>query len=241
MSQILKVAVTGIGRMGPIHALHVHELAQETGTCELAALVDHDVEQARRFASEIGSDAPIFPSIEEFAKAGVCNATVIATPTGQHREHSSALIAAGHRVLLEKPLTGALESDREFTAELDRDHPDAIMLALQRRFDPPMQYTRELLESGLIGRIFKIYSSLEDSNPAPDGFRSGGILPDMSIHNVDEILWLTGRMPSSAVVIGSRIYSHRLTTCDEDFDDALLCMLYDDRMVAQVQVSRNHV
>ena len=76
---------------------------------------------------------------------------------------------------------------------------------------------------------------------APNGYKSGGILPDMSIHNVDEILWLTGRMPRSAAVIGSRIYSHRLTTCQEDFDEALLYLWFEDELVAQVQVSRNHV
>jgi myo-inositol 2-dehydrogenase/D-chiro-inositol 1-dehydrogenase len=58
---------------------------------------------------------------------------------------------------------------------------------------------------------------------------------------VDEILWLTGRMPRAALVIGSRIYSHRLTTCLEDFDDALLYLWFEGEMTAQVQVSRNHV
>jgi myo-inositol 2-dehydrogenase/D-chiro-inositol 1-dehydrogenase len=98
-----------------------------------------------------------------------------------------------------------------------------------------------LVESGAIGRIFKIYSALEDSNPAPNGYKSGGILPDMSVHNVDEILWLTGRMPSKALSIGSRIYSHALTTCEEDFDDALLYLWFDESLIAQIQVSRNHV
>jgi myo-inositol 2-dehydrogenase/D-chiro-inositol 1-dehydrogenase len=97
------------------------------------------------------------------------------------------------------------------------------------------------MASGTIGRVFKIYSSLEDSNPAPDGYQSGGILPDMSVHNVDEILWLTGKVPRAALSIGANIYSHRHTTSDEDFDDALLYMWFDDEMVAQVQVSRNHV
>jgi predicted dehydrogenase len=166
---------------------------------------------------------------------------VVVTPTENHREHAALMIRSGHRVLLEKPLTGTLESDREFAAELARDFPQALMLAFQRRFDAPLQYAKELIDSGAIGRVFKIYSALEDSNPAPNGYKSGGILPDMSIHNVDEILWLTGRMPHSAAVIGSRIYSHRLTTCQEDFDDALLYLWFDQELAAQIQVSRNHV
>jgi myo-inositol 2-dehydrogenase/D-chiro-inositol 1-dehydrogenase len=241
MSESLKVAVAGIGRMGVIHALHVHELARETGSCTLAALADIDVARARRFAAEIGRDVPVFGSIEELAHSAVSKHTVIVTPTDNHREHAARLIAAGHRVLVEKPLTGTLEGDREFAAELDRDHPQALMLAFQRRFDAPLQFAKQLMDDGVIGQVFKIYSSLEDSNPAPNGYKSGGILPDMSVHNVDEILWLTGRMPKTALAIGSRIYSHRLTTCREDFDDALLCLWFEGELAAQVQVSRNHV
>src|SRR5947199_10871765 len=106
------------------------------------------------------------------------------------------------------------------------------MLAFQRRFDEPLLYAKQLAKSGTIGRVFKIFSALEDSNPAPNGYRSGGILPDMSVHNVDEILWLTGRSPSEALAIGSRIYSHALTTSEEDFDDALLYLCFDQDLLA---------
>ncbi len=241
MTAPLKVAVAGLGRMGTVHALHLHELARDTHLCEFAAVAEIDSERAHRFTAELGCRIPIFPSIEELAKSGACDAAVIVTPTDNHREHAAAMIAAGHRVLLEKPLTGTLEADREFAAELDRDHPNALMLAFQRRFDDPLLYAKQLVDAGLIGRVFKIYSALEDSNPAPNGYRSGGILPDMSIHNVDEVLWLTGRAPSKALAIGSRIYSHALTTSLEDFDDALLYLWFDSDLVAQVQVSRNHV
>jgi myo-inositol 2-dehydrogenase/D-chiro-inositol 1-dehydrogenase len=228
--------------MGIIHALHVQEIARETGSCALAALVDADTARARQVAAEIGADAPIFSTPDELTRAGVCKATVIVTPTDLHRQHASTLIAAGHRVLLEKPLTGTLDGDRAFAAELDRDHPNALMLAFQRRFDAPLQYAKQLMDSGLIGRVFKIYSALEDSNPAPNGYVSGGILPDMSVHNVDEILWLTGgRTPRAALSIGSRLYSHKLTTSNEDFDDALLYLWFEDELIAQVQVTRNHV
>lgn len=245
MSEKLKVAVAGVGRMGVIHALHVQELERETGNCSLAAIVDVNAERAQQVAASLERDVPIFTSLPELVKAGVAEATVVVTPTGSHRENAATLIAAGHRVLMEKPLTGTLDGDREFSTQLDRDHPNALMLAFQRRFDAPNQYAKELMQSGVVGRVFKIYSALEDSNPAPDGYQSGGILPDMSVHNVDEILWLTGRTPRAALAIGSRIYSHRLTTSQEDFDDALLYLWFndgfDDELVGQVQVTRNHV
>ncbi|MGH9608522.1 MAG: Gfo/Idh/MocA family protein [Bryobacteraceae bacterium] len=241
MSEPLKVAVVGLGRIGPVHALHLYELARDTRSCEFAALADIDTERARHLSAELGCQVPIFSSVAELARANACDAVVIATPTENHREHAATLIAAGHRVLLEKPLTGTLEADRAFAAELDRDHPNALMLAFQRRFDEPMLYAKELMDNGLIGRVFKIYSALEDSNPAPNGYNSGGILPDMAVHNADEVLWLTGRMPTEALAVGSRVYSHALTTASEDFDDAVLYLWFESDLLAQIQVSRNHV
>jgi myo-inositol 2-dehydrogenase/D-chiro-inositol 1-dehydrogenase len=241
MNQPIRIAVAGLGRMGIIHAHHVNELARETGNCTLAAFCDAAPGRAEQFAAEMGGDVPVFHTIDELADSGVADATVIVTPTDRHREHAAALIARGQRVFVEKPLTATLETDLEFAAELDRHHPHALMLGFQRRFDPPLQYARELIGSGAIGRIFKVYSAMEDSNPAPNGYQSGGILPDMSIHNVDEVLWLTGKTPRAALMIGSRIYSHRLTTCNEDFDDALLYLWFDEEMVAEIQVGRNHV
>jgi myo-inositol 2-dehydrogenase/D-chiro-inositol 1-dehydrogenase len=241
MKQKLRIAVAGLGRMGMIHALHAYELARDSEDCELAAVAEIDGDRARHIVDEIGREIPIFSSIEELARAGACDAAVIVTPTDKHREHAAMMIAAGNRVLLEKPLTGSLEEDRAFAKELDQTHPHALMLAFQRRFDQPLQYAKGLIDSGAIGRVFKIYSALEDSNPAPNGYVSGGILPDMAVHNVDEILWLTGKMPSKALAIGSRIYSHALTTCEEDFDDAVLYLWFDNDLLAQVQVTRNHV
>lgn len=237
----LKIAVAGLGRMGWIHARHVVELAKETGVCTLAALVDASAERREKFAAEFGVEVPLYGSVEELAEAGACQATVIVTPTEHHRAHATTLIKAGHRVLVEKPLTGTLAGDREFAAMLDAKYPQSLMLAFQRRFDEALQFARELMRSGTIGPVFKIYSALEDSGPAPDGYQSDGILPDMSIHNVDEILWLTGQMPEAALAVGSRTYSHRLTTCTEDFDDAVLFMWFPGELTAQVQVTRNHV
>jgi len=240
MPERLKLAIAGLGRMGYVHALNLFELHQK-GDCEIAALVEIDPSRAQRFLQTTGLKAAVLESVNDLAKSGLCRAAWISTPTEKHQEHAQILIEAGFRVFLEKPLTGTIEGDEAFATSLDRDHPDALMLGFQRRFDEPLKFAKDLLDSGAIGPAFKIYSALEDSGPPPDGYHSGGILPDMSVHNVDEILWLTGRMPTAAVAIGSRLYGHTVSTCVEDFDDALMTMWFGKGMLAQVQVSRNHV
>ena len=144
-------------------------------------------------------------------------------------------------MLLEKPLTDSLRQDREFVAWLNANHPQSIMLAFQRRFDAPLQYARQLLEAGTIGRAFKIVSALEDSGPPHAEYRSGGLLVDMSVHNVDEILWMTGKRPIAAGSMGSLVYSQAFSPVKEDFDDGYIRLWFDDRMIAQIEVSRNHV
>jgi myo-inositol 2-dehydrogenase/D-chiro-inositol 1-dehydrogenase len=239
-SEPLRVAVAGVGRMGAVHLMHAVELERE-GRCRLAGVADIDTNRARGLLARLGREVPVFGSIVELVASDVCRATFLATPTTAHRETALPLLRAGHRVLLEKPLTGRIEDDRVFSAELDRDHPQGVMLAFQRRFDAPLQHARRLMAEGAVGRVFKIYSALEDSGPAPNGYDSPGILSDMSIHNVDEVLWMTGRSPRSALVIGSRLHGYRLTTCTEDFDDAELFLWFEGDLAARIQVSRNHV
>ncbi len=237
----LRVGVAGLGRMGMIHALHIHELARETDLCRLTAVATQDKKAAEAFLKMTGGTTPVFEDIREFTKPGLCDVTVIATNTPLHRAHATMMIEAGKRVFLEKPLTGTLEGDRAFAEVLEHEHPQALMLGFQRRFDAPTRYAKQLIDEGAIGRVYKIYSALEDSGPAPDGFASPGILADMAVHNVDEVVWFAGRRPERALAVGSRVFSHRLTTCDEDFDDALMLLDFDNELIAQIQVGRNHV
>jgi myo-inositol 2-dehydrogenase/D-chiro-inositol 1-dehydrogenase len=240
-TQPIRVGVVGLGRMGMIHALHIHELAQESDLCRLVAVSTLDKQAAEKFHSLIDASTPVFENIEALTLSDTCDVAVIATNTDSHREHSLLMIRAGKRVFQEKPLTGTLEGDREYAALLEREHPHALMLGFQKRFDAPLLYAKQLIDEGAIGRVFKIYTALEDSSPAPDGFNSPGILPDMAVHNVDEIVWLSGRKPESALAIGSRIYSHIHKTCKEDFDDALMLLDFGNELIGQLQVTRNHV
>ena len=127
-SSPLRIAVAGLGRMGVVHALHCVELARETGSCVVTALADPVPGRAAKCAADIGCDAPVFDSVNDLAAAKVADATVVVTPTENHQEHAAVLVAAGQRVLLEKPLTGTLEGDLAFAAELDRNYESLCKL-----------------------------------------------------------------------------------------------------------------
>lgn len=234
----VQLAVVGLGRIGVVHAANAARVAAETADCRFTAVVDADVARAEAVAPP---GVRAFASVEAMLEAGAANAAIVCTPTESHAAHAGALIRGGVRVLLEKPMTESLAKDRAFAAELDAQHPHGLMLAFQRRFDAPLQYVKELITQGAIGRVFKITSILEDSGPAPVGYRSGGLLQDMSVHNVDEILWLTGQMPVRAASGGSRLYAHRLRASEDVYDDGFLWLWFEHELLGHIQVSRNHV
>ena len=96
MSESLRMAAVGLGRIGRIHAQHVHELASEQpGLCELTALVDNDRERAEALAQEFGGDLQIFATVEELIAANCSEASFICTPTETHRETAGTLIRSG--------------------------------------------------------------------------------------------------------------------------------------------------
>ena len=107
-----------------------------------------------------------------------------------------------------------------------------------RRFDGPLIHAKTLLDRNTIGAPFKVVSVLEDPHPPPVGYSSPGILPDMAVHNIDEAIWLLGARPERASAMGANLHNFRITTVEEDFDDAFLQMAFPDNVIAQVQVSR---
>ncbi len=248
MSDPLRVAVVGVGRIGHFHALHVQELAAARGDCRLVAVVDRhhpdDGEVVAALRSRQSHPLEAFGSVEALVRSGVADAAIVATRTNRHRADTEALVAAGIRVLLEKPLADALDESEALGAWLDADEvrSRAVMLAFQRRFDPAMLAAERLLRSGAIGELFKLVSVLEDPGPPPPEYESAGLLVDMGVHNADEILWLSRATPESIAAHGARVHNQTLPEAPpEAHDDAFVQMWLDSGAIAQLQVSRNHV
>lgn len=246
-SSTIRIAVVGVGRIGVFHARHVQEHSREGAGCELTAVVDRHADVADRVAALLQKDQQstvhAYRSIEDLLAAGGADAAVIASRTADHERDARALIAAGLRVLLEKPLAHPLDHARHLTHYLNEDprRKTSLMLAFQRRYDEPLRYAKQLLDSGAIGRAFKITSTLEDPHPPPDGYWSPALLPDMSVHNIDEVTWLLGDLPDRAQAMGARLHNCFISSVKEDFDDAFLQLWFPDHRLAQITVSRNHV
>jgi len=97
MSKILKVAVVGVGHLGKWHA----DKYAACEACQLLAVVDTNIENAREIAQKHGADAysdyrDIIPLVDAIS---------LVVPTSLHYKIAREFLEAGIHCLIEKPVT----------------------------------------------------------------------------------------------------------------------------------------
>ena len=101
------------------------------------------------------------------------DAVLIATPDHHHCPMLLAALAAGKDAYLEKPMSHSLEQSRQMV-EAVRKSKQIVQIGMQRRSAPAILKAKELVDSGVIGRItmvkpqwnWNIAASL-DNSPLP--------------------------------------------------------------------------
>jgi predicted dehydrogenase len=126
---------------------------------------------------------------------------VVASPTGLHREHALAAVAAGVPVVVDKPLGTSAAQTREIVAAA-RDAGARLTVFRNRRYDPEQLTLRALLEAGTLGDVHRFERRWERWRPVPkDRWKendpvAGGLLLDLGAHLVDSAVQLFGPVAS---------------------------------------------
>ncbi len=215
MSQKLRFAIIGCGVIGPVHAAAIASLPD----AELIAVADSVPERARRLASEYGVRA--YSDIAEMLRREQIDVVSICTPSGQHGAYACQAMRSGRHVIVEKPMEISRAGIDEM---LHVQQAMGVKLAVisQHRFDPASQQVHQLLEEGAFGRLVQGNALIPwwrsqayyDSGAwrgtwALDG---GGVLMNQSIHSIDLLQWLMGRVAS--VYACTDTLAHRMETED---------------------------
>ncbi|MFI6299162.1 Gfo/Idh/MocA family protein [Nonomuraea sp. NPDC050790] len=199
----------GIVGSGVIGALHARLIADMTGTAELVAVADNDLERARELAGRHGC-AALGSSQELYARDDV-DAVVICLPSGLHADAAVPALKAGKHVVVEKPIDISLAAaDRIIAAE--RESGKSVTVISQRRFEPSFRAVKAAIDRGELGRLTSgtaevtLWRTQEyyDSGGwrgtwAMDG---GGALMNQGVHAVDLLLALLGPVESVSAYAG---------------------------------------
>ncbi|GAB3461430.1 Gfo/Idh/MocA family oxidoreductase [Kineococcus endophyticus] len=180
MSQPVRFALIGTGRIGQVHAASIHRSPDAV----LTVAADAIVAGAERTVAQHGGRATA-DALEAIAADDV-DAVVIASPTPTHVDLLSAALDAGKAVLCEKPI------DLDITrVDAVRDRARAastpVVLGFNRRFDPHFAELRRRVQAGEVGRLEHLAITSRDPEAPPSDYVrvSGGIFRDMAIHDFD--------------------------------------------------------
>jgi myo-inositol 2-dehydrogenase/D-chiro-inositol 1-dehydrogenase len=171
------------------------------------------------------------------------DAVFLATPTTLHADQIIEALRAGKHVFSEKPLALNLADCLRVEAEAARHPKQKAMIGYVRRFDPSYRDAYEKIRAGMIGRPFLARSQTTDKNDASGFFvryagASGGILLDMSVHDIDTVRWLLGAQGARRVFATGTIAVHEGLREANDVDNAVATIEFIDGQIACLYASR---
>lgn len=195
MSKV-RVAVIGCGSISKHR--HIPEYAANSNA-ELVAFVDPIIERAQQFADKFGGKA--YSDYETMLAEVKPDAVSVCTPNALHAPMSIAAAKAGAHVLVEKPMA-VTDAEAEAMIQAAKDNGVQLMVGHNQRFMPPHVKAKQILESGVLGKVLTFRTSF--GHPGPDGwsvdganswfFRKEealmGAMGDLGVHKSDLIRWM---------------------------------------------------
>lgn len=228
----LGVAILGYGYMGGMHldALRLIEDAPVRGVW------GRDPSSTKEFAKRHGIKA--YASLDDVLRDEEVRAVDICTPSHTHADFSIKALDAGKHVLVEKPLALSLrEADRMIEAA-ERTGLK-LMVAHVLRFFPDYMRMKEMVDAGAVGEIAIARAFRGGSLPPwnqswfADIQKSGGAVVDLSIHDVDFLIWCFNE-PVDRVFAKAERLTHRDITAN---DYTLINMRFEGGGIALVEGS----
>lgn len=182
-----------IGLIGAGNIAHVHVAAWKAlGARILVHSLEGAPELAEAYGLEVADSLDGLLEQAEFVD--------IVTPSATHKEITLAAIKAGRDVICEKPLSLTAADAQELSvaaAEAGvRIYPAHVV-----RFFPAYAAAYEAVLADRIGKVAVARFFREASSPAGAGWyrdvaRSGGVIMDLMVHDLDQARWICGEVSS---------------------------------------------
>lgn len=237
MPALINMGVIGLGRMGQ---LYTKLLSSQINGANLYAVAEVNEQVRSRAASEQGI-AHVFADFRELLALPELHAIIITTPTSTHHEVVVAAANAGKAILCEKPLALTLAETRSAQEAATRAGVP-LQVGFMRRFDAAYQKAKKLIDSGQIGYPVTFKSLSRDPFcPQPeyaDPNKSGGLILDMGIHDIDLARWLMGSEVERVTAEGTTLVCKTLAAVG-DIDNALINLRFVNGTLGNIEVSRN--
>ena len=218
VSDVVKVAVLGVGGLGQHHA-RIYAEMEQVGDVEFVGLYDPNLERAREIAEKNGVRA--LESME--AALEQADGVSIVTPTVTHHELASKFLKAGCHVLVEKPITDAADQAAELV-KLAQENDRVLQVGHVERFNPVFDYLQAVAKEPRFIETHRL-------SPYPARSMDIGVVLDLMIHDLDIVLAFVDSPVKEVDGVGVPVLS-----ASEDIANARL--KFENGCVANLTVSR---
>jgi myo-inositol 2-dehydrogenase / D-chiro-inositol 1-dehydrogenase len=236
MTDKVKIAVIGTGRMGSVHCRNI---VRQIPEAELVAVCDLRLEVAQAVADELGIRRVVKDYHELLADPQI-TAVLIAASTPAHAMIIKDAALAGKQIFCEKPL--ALNLD-EINGALEAIGKAGVKLQVgfNRRFDKSYQKVHEIVASGEIGRPCTLHIVNRDPDfPSMEFLRaSGGMFLDLGIHDLDMIRYQMGEV-EEVYATGAVLINEALKEFG-DIDTGIILLKFANGVMGTIDNSRKAV
>nr|POF03909.1 scyllo-inositol 2-dehydrogenase (nad(+)) [Quercus suber] len=206
----IRVAVIGVGSIGPRHA----ESVVSCPDTRLLCIVD-PAPSAHPIAQTLG--VPRFDSLQQMLTVEHCipDAAIVCTPSNTHVPVSQELLAVGIHILVEKPISTTAAAGQQLVDTLRQLHriehanhdqnvskSPRLIVGHHRRFNPYVTATKRAIDANVIGRVIAISGLWTTYKPAsyfepPAAWRAqaasgGGPVLTNLVHEIDVLQYLLG-------------------------------------------------
>jgi UDP-N-acetyl-2-amino-2-deoxyglucuronate dehydrogenase len=192
MSSKLRMAISGCGKVGHVHA----KALQQIDECTLVAVQSRNPERAKEFAAQYGAKA--YDTVDEMILKEKIDALVICTPHPEHKGPAIAALNAGAHVLVEKPLAITL-ADCDAMIDAAAKNNKKLAVVSQRRFFPSSMRMKQAIMDEKIGHpslaTVLMLGWRNEAYYKSDPWRGswekegGGILVNQAPHQLDLVQW----------------------------------------------------
>ena len=192
----IRIAVIGAGLMGADHAKIV---AKELPGASLQVVCDMDQSRARGVADACGA-ADVATDPEAVINRSDVDAVIVASPDFTHAPLSKACIAAGKRVLCEKPLSQSVtECVEVMEAEISAGET-FVQLGFMRRYDQAYVEMKSALDNGTLGRALMMHNFHRNVETPASDFTGAMAITNSAPHEFDVIRYVLNTEFSSIAV-----------------------------------------
>lgn len=152
MSQPVKVGIVGLGRVG--WGSHCKDLGNLPEQFEITAVCDPIELRRQNAAEEYGCKT--YDHIDQMIADPEIELINLCTRSIDHFSQAKQVLAAGKKVLIEKPFALTYVEAKQLIEEAAKHGNEQLFVRHNRRFDPDFLKVKEIMDRGILGDVFNI-------------------------------------------------------------------------------------